>query len=355
VAGNQVFVRTTAGGNLAPTTGAFPGGRVFGVAVDPANENNVIAIGNAAVFQSLDGGVNWTNITGNITADGAGTFRSIAYIPDGANDRIAVGTNAGVRISRQSSFGTWFQLGSGLPRAPVWDLDYDAADDVLVAGTLGRGAWTLSAVTTLNTPPVANAGADQTVECTSAGGASVTLNGSASFDPDGDPLTYTWRDALNNVIATGPTPVVTVPLGVHTFTLTVDDGRGGTDSDTVVITVRDTTPPTIGNVSASPNRLWPPNHRMVPVAVSVSVTDVCDPTPDCQIISVASNEPEDGLGDGDTAPDWIITGPLTVLLRAERSGTGTGRVYTMTVRCTDHSGNSSTATVTVTVPHSQRN
>ena len=94
-AGTQVFVRTTAGGNLAATAGAFPGGTVFGVAVDPADENSVYAIGNASVFQSVDGGANWTDITGNITDDGAGSFRSIAYIPDGTNDRLAVGTNVG--------------------------------------------------------------------------------------------------------------------------------------------------------------------------------------------------------------------------------------------------------------------
>ena len=353
-AGTQVFVRTTAGGNLAATTGAFPGGTVFGVAVDPGNENNVYAIGTASVFQSLDGGANWTNITGNITDDGAGSFRSIAYIDDGANDRLVVGTNAGAFVSRQSHFDSWFQLAGGLPHAPVWDLDYDAADDVLVAGTLGRGAWLLSAITTLNTPPVANAGADRTVECTSDLGTSVTLDGSASFDPDLDPLTYTWRDASNTVVGNAATLTVNLALGTFTFTLTVDDGRGGTDTDTVVVTVQDTTPPTIGSVSAVPNSLWPPNHKMVPVSVSVAVTDACDAHPTCQIVSVTSNEPVNGLGDGDTSPDWVITGPLTLELRAERSGTGTGRIYRITVQCLDHSGNQSTATVDVTVPHDRR-
>jgi hypothetical protein len=353
-AGTQVFTRTTAGGNLAQTAGAFPGGTVFGVAVDPANENAVYAIGNSSVYQSTDSGANWTDITGNITEDGATTFRSIAYIPDGTNDRLVVGTNLGVMVSRESSFETWFELGSGLPHAPVWDLDYDVADDVLVAGTLGRGAWTLSAVTTLNTPPVANAGPDQVVECTSPAGAQVTLDGSASFDPDGDPLTFTWTDEMNNVVATGAMPMIIVPEGTHTFTLTVDDGRGGTDADTVVITVQDTTPPDINAVVADPDMLWPPNHKMAPVTVTVDATDLCDPNFTCEIVSVTSNEPIDGLGDGDTSPDWVITGPLTVDIRAERSGTGTGRIYTITVECTDDSGNSSTATVEVRVPHSRR-
>ena len=152
-AGTQVFVRTTAGGNLAATAGAFPGGTVFGVAVDPADEDIVYAIGNASVFQSVDGGANWTNITGNITTDGAGTFRAIAYIPSATGDRLAVGTNAGVLVSVAGSLGNWFKAGNRLPNAPVWDLDYDATDDVLVAGTLGRGAWTVANASGIDVPP----------------------------------------------------------------------------------------------------------------------------------------------------------------------------------------------------------
>ena len=106
-------------------------------------------------------------------------------------------------------------------------------------------------------------------------------------------------------------------------------------------------------MTASPNRLWPPNHRLVPVTVSVSVSDICDAAPTCQIVSVSSDEPIDGLGDGAMAPDWFATGDLTVDLRAERSGGGTGRVYTIKVQCTDSSGNVATKTVQVRVPKSQ--
>ncbi|MCA9420525.1 MAG: hypothetical protein KC592_05895 [Nitrospira sp.] len=151
-AGTQVFVRTTAGGNLAATAAAFPGGMVFGVAVDPADENIVYAIGNASVFQSVDGGASWTDITGNITADGAASFRAIEYIEGTKNDRVVVGTNAGVFISFEGILGTWFKLGNKLPNAPVWDLDHDAVDDVLVAGLLGRGAWLLSGAAEVKAP-----------------------------------------------------------------------------------------------------------------------------------------------------------------------------------------------------------
>ncbi len=90
---------------------------------------------------------------------------------------------------------------------------------------------------------------------------------------------------------------------------------------------------------------------MVPVAVDASVSENCVEAPMCKIISVSSNEPEKGLGSGDKAPDWEITGDLTVNLRAERSGAGSGREYTITMECTDAVGNSSTGTVSVTVPH----
>jgi len=119
------------------------------------------------------------------------------------------------------------------------------------------------------------------------------------------------------------------------------------------IAARDILPPVIDSLSATPNVLWPPNHKMVPVAVSVTATDLCDPAPVSKIVGVTCNEPADGPGAGNTQTDWEITGDLTVLLRAERSGSQADRVYTLTVQCTDTSGNSATATVNVTVPHDQ--
>lgn len=219
-------------------------------------------------------------------------------------------------------------------------------------GNTSELSWAEEVLGVINQPPVADAGPDRTVSADAACQTEVTLDGTGSSDPDGDSLAYTWSGPFGS--ASGATPVVVLPLGGHLITLTVDDGHGGTDSDEVVVTVVDTTPPAIAGVSATPNVLWPPNHKMRPVSLSASAADACDPAPPaCHLVSVSSNEPVNGLGDGDTAPDWAITGHLAASLRAERSGTGTGRIYTLAVTCTDSAGNSSEGEGMVIVPHNR--
>jgi alpha-tubulin suppressor-like RCC1 family protein len=200
------------------------------------------------------------------------------------------------------------------------------------------------------TPPVVTAPEPLTVECNTTGGvlssepAIQAWLASASANDDTDGPVAVTNDLAAGLCAVGTT---------KTVTFSASDAAGNPGTDTSTISVVDTTGPTIGSVSASPNFLWPPNHNMVPVTVTVSVADACDPSVTCSITTVTSNEPENGLGDGDTSPDWAITGDLTLDLRAERSGKGTERVYTITVTCTDDSGNSATKTVTVAAPHSK--
>jgi hypothetical protein len=146
-------------------------------------------------------------------------------------------------------------------------------------------------------------------------------------------------------------PVVQTPagpygLGVTGVTLTGTDSREASSSCQATVTVVDQTPPTITGLSATPPSLWPANHKLVPVQVAASTADNCDAAASCRIVSVSSNEPV-------TPGDWQITGALTVNLRAERSGSGGDRVYTLGVQCADASGNSAQNTVAVTVPHDQ--
>ncbi len=211
-----------------------------------------------------------------------------------------------------------------------------------------------------NQPPTAAAGPDQTVECASSDGTSVTLDGAGSSDPDSDSLSFTWTDENDQQIATGPTPTVVLPLGTHAITLTVDDGDGGSDTDEVVITVEDTISPEI-IVLAEPIELWPPNHKYHTIALSEIVTsaaDVCDANvsaSDVVITSTSSDEPENGQGDGNTTDDIIIAGDCaSVDLRAERQGGGNGRVYAIHLAVSDASGHEGAASYQVQVPKSKK-
>lgn len=208
-----------------------------------------------------------------------------------------------------------------------------------------------------NQPPVADAGPDQTVEQTSNAGTSVTLDGSGSYDPDEDLLSYLWSaPGISFDDPTSPTPVATFPLGTTTVTLIVNDGCVDSDSDKVDITVEDTTPPEI-SISISPDKLWPPNHKMVDITATVEVSDICDSSPTVVLTSVVSDEPDDAKGNGDGKTVDDIQGADTGFkdyvfqLRAERAGNGDGRTYTITYTATDASGNSASTSVTVIVPH----
>ena len=122
------------------------------------------------------------------------------------------------------------------------------------------------------------------------------------------------------------------------------------------VKVVDTTPPMI-DIALTPDSLWPPNHKLVPIVASIRVSDICDPNPTVRLLSITSNEPDNGLGDGNTTADiqgaTFGTDDRTFLLRAERSGTGNDRIYTVTYEARDASGNATVRTATVTVAHNK--
>jgi hypothetical protein len=226
----------------------------------------------------------------------------------------------------------------------------NATDD---AGNTGSDNVTVTVIDTI--PPVADAGPDLTVEQETHAGTQVMLNGTAT-DICSTRFNFTWSEngtvlATDNN-ATKTTLTYTFNLGMHVVTLDATDMAGNVGSDNVTVTVVDTTPPEI-NATVMPDMLWPPNHKYVEVKTNVTVYDNCDPSPTLTFVSITSNEPANGLGDGNTANDIVIVNDFTFNLRAERSGTGSGRVYTITYKATDVSGNYAIATVTVEVPHNQ--
>jgi hypothetical protein len=109
-------------------------------------------------------------------------------------------------------------------------------------------------------------------------------------------------------------------------------------------------PPVISGAAASPSTLWPPNHKMTDVTVDYRVASSC---PISCTLNVASNEVPNGIGDGNTTPDWIVIDPNHVRLRSERAGPGSGRIYSITIVCTNSAGQSSDHALAVTVPHDQ--
>ncbi len=101
------------------------------------------------------------------------------------------------------------------------------------------------------------------------------------------------------------------------------------------------------SVSVAPSVLKVVNHKYVTVTGTPTVSsDVVS----VELISVTSNEPDDGADDGSTTNDTVIDSDLTARVRAERSGTGTGRVYTFTFEATNDCGITTTATAEVRVP-----
>jgi hypothetical protein len=155
-----------------------------------------------------------------------------------------------------------------------------------------------------------------------------------SFDPDGSDITISQSPS-------GP-----YPLGCTSVTLTVMNSNGATSECTGTVTVVDATPPKIKEISADPSELWPPNGKMINVTINYCVTDKCS-KPECRISTVTSNEPI-------SSKDYTIIDAHHVKLRADRLGKGNGRIYKITINCTDASGNSSNQAVTVTVAHDQR-
>jgi hypothetical protein len=245
--------------------------------------------------------------------------------------------------------------------------------ELTVTDTSGSSAsaTTQVNVTNVNHPPVANAGPEQTRNA----GTMIRLDGTASSDPDGDLLTFTWSQlsgpsvTLSDIHSATPTfvsPQVSSSTRL-TFQLVVDDSFGGTASADVHITLLPIdAPPVCTHARAHPALLWPPDHKLEEVTIK-GVTDPDDQKVKLTVTQVTQDEPQgctarrrgryydkdddEAHGCRHTTPDAIMHRHGHVLIRAERRDHGNGRVYQITFQATDGQGGQCTGRVRVCVPH----
>jgi photosystem II stability/assembly factor-like uncharacterized protein len=143
--GPDVHIRTGPAPAPLVNSASFPGTTtVTDIVIHPERSTTAFVSNTIAIFRTTDGGATWTDITGNLPTFVPGTLRSLAYVTGSKGEGLVVGTQNGVFFATAAGgFTTWSRLGSRLPTVPVFDLDFDRSDDVLIAGTMGRGAWKL--------------------------------------------------------------------------------------------------------------------------------------------------------------------------------------------------------------------
>jgi probable HAF family extracellular repeat protein len=169
--------------------------------------------------------------------------------------------------------------------------------------------------------------------------------------PAAHAFVYTDADGmldLNTLIDPASGWVLNVASGINNAGEIVGQGRYRDDPKprAFKLTPRpfDSTPPEITAATADRAVLWPANLQMVPITLTVAASDNLDPAPRCRIASMTSSELVDS---GATQQ----TGDLTLALRAERNGWGSGRTYRIGVTCTDAAGNGANVDVDISVPH----
>jgi hypothetical protein len=152
-------------------------------------------------------------------------------------------------------------------------------------------------------------------------------------------------------------PVAITTEGITTFEYRSIDEAGNMENIKTITIQLDKTAPTL-EVVLDQTSLWPANHKLVTVNATVHAEDAHSLIDSIVLQSITSSEPDDGLGDGGTTEDIqdaeFGTEDLIFSLRAERSGQGEGRTYTITYVVTDKAGNRSTAQAIVTVPHDKK-
>jgi hypothetical protein len=235
---------------------------------------------------------------------------SVSYTAPGTTDNV---DPPGTAVCLPAS-GSTFALGTTTVTCNATDAAGNAATPT-----------TFNVIVKDTTPPAIAWHADVTAEATGPSGASVMYSAPSTSDAVDGTRTATCKPASGSTFA----------LGTTTVTCAASDAAGNAAVPTTFrVIVKDTTPPVISALYASPDTIWPPNGKMVPVSVMVTATDVVDPSPSCSLTSIS----------GGSAGSSAITGPFSANVRSDN-----GAAYLMTVTCRDFSGNTSSASTTAVV------
>jgi hypothetical protein len=141
--GTGLLLRTAAG--TAATQRSTLPANIVDVAADPATPTRLFAMTSNTVHLSTNSASNFSDITGNLQSLSPGQLRTMAFVSRTPGNLLVVGTDRGTFAAPAPGFNAWVRLGQGLPNALVFELEYNATRDVLIAGMLGRGAWRLDA------------------------------------------------------------------------------------------------------------------------------------------------------------------------------------------------------------------
>ena len=353
--GNEV------GGDTIAVVRANDGPLAISIGVDPTQPGSWRAGGICAVKGTMfragnqdDGGIEmFVDIKGTLvnqppTADagpdrtvecnaiGRGIFTLEGSAQDPDNNVASVGWFRGSRTG---------QLVGMLPSVELeQDVSTTTSYVLKVIDTFGQYDEDTTSVGVVDTtPPSVTPPANAQAECTGLAGTPVDIGKATATDV---------CDASPDISNDAPQ---LFKLGTTTVTWFATDDSKNVGHATQQVKIVDSTPPDL-TVQLSPMVLWPPDHKLVTIMATITVTDKCDPHPAIRLVSITSNEPDNGLGDGDRPNDIQATlgaDDRTFQLRSERGGRGSGRVYTVTYEASDASGNKTTKQATVTVPKSQ--
>lgn len=264
----------------------------------------------------------WNNgaVTVSFSATDAGGVKEIKYTVGGGSTTTVSGASASTTLSAEG----------------VHDVQYWAVDN---AGNTAA-AQSLSVKIDTTAPSISAA-------------SSPAANG-AGWNNEPVTTSFSCSDALSGIDACASS-VETSVEGTTTVTGSATDLAGNTASASTTVKI-DMTAPSCTS-SPDPASLWPPNHKMIDVSLVTSTNDALSGVASFVLASAASDEADNGLGDGDKPNDiqgfTIGSNDVSGSLRAERAGNGDGRVYTLGYSVTDEAGNSASCSGSVTVPHSQ--